>query len=125
VLGIGWFGAITAEAGAGKTFAVASDGAGGLLAVLAACWSSRTSLARRLCLPHERREREGVKGGIPKGREPASALDAGAPVLGEKESRRALRSGFVQCGDKTTRREQPIGIEEQVPHFVPIDVGDV
>jgi threonine dehydrogenase-like Zn-dependent dehydrogenase len=36
VLGTGWFGAIAAEAGAGKTVAVVGDGAVGLLAVLAA-----------------------------------------------------------------------------------------
>jgi threonine dehydrogenase-like Zn-dependent dehydrogenase len=36
VLGTGWFGAVAAEAGSGKTVAVAGDGAVGLLAVLAA-----------------------------------------------------------------------------------------
>jgi threonine dehydrogenase-like Zn-dependent dehydrogenase len=36
VLGTGWFGAVAAEAGPGKTVAVAGDGAVGLLAVLAA-----------------------------------------------------------------------------------------
>jgi threonine dehydrogenase-like Zn-dependent dehydrogenase len=36
VLGTGWFGAVAAEAGAGKTVAVVGDGAVGLLAVLAA-----------------------------------------------------------------------------------------
>ena len=36
VLGIGWFGAVAAEAGPGKTVAVVGDGAVGLLAVLAA-----------------------------------------------------------------------------------------
>ncbi|WP_043501985.1 zinc-dependent alcohol dehydrogenase family protein [Georgenia sp. SUBG003] len=36
VLGTGWFGAVTAEAGPGKTVAVVGDGAVGLLAVLAA-----------------------------------------------------------------------------------------
>jgi hypothetical protein len=36
VLGTGWFGAIAAEAGAGKTIGVVGDGAVGLLAVLAA-----------------------------------------------------------------------------------------
>src|SRR5213075_139152 len=36
VLGTGWFGAVAAEAGPGKTFAVVGDGAVGLLAVLAA-----------------------------------------------------------------------------------------
>jgi threonine dehydrogenase-like Zn-dependent dehydrogenase len=36
VLGTGWFGAVTAEAGLGKTVAVVGDGAVGLLAVLAA-----------------------------------------------------------------------------------------
>src|SRR5438552_4658677 len=36
VLGTGWFGAIAAEAGPGKTVAVVGDGAVGLLAVLAA-----------------------------------------------------------------------------------------
>jgi threonine dehydrogenase-like Zn-dependent dehydrogenase len=36
VLGTGWFGAVAAEAGPGKTVAVAGDGAVGLLGVLAA-----------------------------------------------------------------------------------------
>src|SRR5881397_155101 len=36
VLGTGWFGAVTAEAGPGKTVAVVGDGAVGLLGVLAA-----------------------------------------------------------------------------------------
>src|SRR5213080_3472072 len=36
VLGTGWFGAVAAEAGPGKTVAVVGDGADGLLAVLAA-----------------------------------------------------------------------------------------
>ena len=36
VLGTGWFGAVAAQAGAGKTDAVVGDGAVGLLAVLAA-----------------------------------------------------------------------------------------
>src|SRR2546429_8027373 len=36
VLGTGWFGAVTAEVGPGKTVAVVGDGAGGLLAGLAA-----------------------------------------------------------------------------------------
>src|SRR5215218_1302199 len=36
VLGTGWFGAVAAEVGPGKTVAVAGDGAVGLLAVLAA-----------------------------------------------------------------------------------------
>ncbi|WP_104160967.1 zinc-dependent alcohol dehydrogenase family protein [Arthrobacter sp. ZGTC212] len=36
VLGTGWFGAVAAEAGPGKTFAVVGDGAVGVLAVLAA-----------------------------------------------------------------------------------------
>jgi threonine dehydrogenase-like Zn-dependent dehydrogenase len=36
VLGTGWFGAVAAEAGPGKTVAIAGDGAVGLLAVLAA-----------------------------------------------------------------------------------------
>jgi threonine dehydrogenase-like Zn-dependent dehydrogenase len=36
VLGPGWFGAVPAEAGPGKTVAVVGDGAVGLLAVLAA-----------------------------------------------------------------------------------------
>jgi threonine dehydrogenase-like Zn-dependent dehydrogenase len=36
VLGTGWFGAVAAEAGSGKTVAVVGDGAVGLLAVLAA-----------------------------------------------------------------------------------------
>ena len=36
VLGTGWFGAVAAETGPGKTAAVVGDGAGGLLAVLAA-----------------------------------------------------------------------------------------
>jgi threonine dehydrogenase-like Zn-dependent dehydrogenase len=36
VLGTGWFGAVAAEAGPGKTIAVVGDGAVGLLAVLAA-----------------------------------------------------------------------------------------
>src|SRR3954469_22054367 len=36
VLGTGWFGAVAAEAGPGKTVAVVGDGAGGALAVLAA-----------------------------------------------------------------------------------------
>src|SRR2546430_596019 len=36
VLGSGWFGAVAAEAGPGKTVAVVGDGAVGLLAVLAA-----------------------------------------------------------------------------------------
>jgi threonine dehydrogenase-like Zn-dependent dehydrogenase len=36
VLGTGWFGAVAAEVGPGKTVAVVGDGAVGLLAVLAA-----------------------------------------------------------------------------------------
>ena len=36
VLGTGWFGAVAAEAGPGKTVAVVGDGAVGVLAVLAA-----------------------------------------------------------------------------------------
>jgi threonine dehydrogenase-like Zn-dependent dehydrogenase len=36
VLGTGWFGAVAAEAGPGKTVAVVGDGAVGLLAILAA-----------------------------------------------------------------------------------------
>jgi threonine dehydrogenase-like Zn-dependent dehydrogenase len=38
VLGTGWFGAVAAQAGPGKTVAVVGDGAVGLLAVLAAKW---------------------------------------------------------------------------------------
>lgn len=38
VLGTGWFGAVAAEAGPGKTVAVVGDGAVGLLAILAANW---------------------------------------------------------------------------------------
>jgi threonine dehydrogenase-like Zn-dependent dehydrogenase len=46
VLGTGWFGAVAAEAGPGKTVAVVGDGAVGLLAVLAArfrSWTTRRS----------------------------------------------------------------------------------
>lgn len=58
VLGTGWFGAVAAQAGPGKTVAVVGDGAVGLLAVLAAkqlgaeriiamsCRNSRQRLAR-------------------------------------------------------------------------------
>jgi threonine dehydrogenase-like Zn-dependent dehydrogenase len=38
VLGTGWFGAVAADAGPGKTVAVVGDGAVGLLAILAANW---------------------------------------------------------------------------------------
>ncbi|BDT90877.1 IMP dehydrogenase [Nocardia sputorum] len=59
VLGTGWFAAVAAEAGPGKTVAVVGDGAVGLLAVLAAaqlgaeriiamsCHSDRQALARK------------------------------------------------------------------------------
>ena len=48
-------------------------------------------LARRLCLPHERRLRDGVKTVIPQGREyrtkeERTGFDAGAPVLEKNES---------------------------------------
>lgn len=60
VLGTGWFGAVAAEVGPGRTVAVVGDGAVGLLAVLAACelgaeriiamsrHASRQALAREL-----------------------------------------------------------------------------
>jgi threonine dehydrogenase-like Zn-dependent dehydrogenase len=47
VLGTGWFGAVAAEAGPGKTAAVVGDGAVGLLAVLAA---SRLGAARIIAM---------------------------------------------------------------------------
>jgi threonine dehydrogenase-like Zn-dependent dehydrogenase len=46
VLGTGWFAAVAAQAGPGKTVAVVGDGAVGLLAVLAARHQPRQQLAR-------------------------------------------------------------------------------
>jgi threonine dehydrogenase-like Zn-dependent dehydrogenase len=55
VLGTGWFGAVAAEAGAGKTVAVVGDGAVGLLAVLAA---SQLGAERIIAMSrHEPRQR--------------------------------------------------------------------
>src|SRR5438876_8315741 len=75
VLGTGWFGAVAAEAGPGKTVAVVGDGAVGLLAVLAARQlgaerviamsrhESRQRLAREFGAPEivEERGDEGIK----------------------------------------------------------------
>ena len=46
VLGTGWFGAVAAEAGPGKTVAVVGDGAVGLLGVLAASSSVPSGSSR-------------------------------------------------------------------------------
>jgi threonine dehydrogenase-like Zn-dependent dehydrogenase len=46
VLGTGWFGAVAAEAGPGRTVAVVGDGAVGLLAVLAAGPSAPSGSSR-------------------------------------------------------------------------------
>jgi threonine dehydrogenase-like Zn-dependent dehydrogenase len=55
VLGTGWFGAVAAEAGPGKTVAVVGDGAVGLLAVLAA---KQLGAERIIAMSrHERRQR--------------------------------------------------------------------
>jgi threonine dehydrogenase-like Zn-dependent dehydrogenase len=55
VLGTGWFGAVAAEAGPGKTVAVVGDGAVGLLAVLAA---AQLGAERIIAMSHrERRQR--------------------------------------------------------------------
>jgi threonine dehydrogenase-like Zn-dependent dehydrogenase len=55
VLGTGWFGAVAAEAGPGKTVAVVGDGAVGLLAVLAA---KRLGAERIIALSrHESRQK--------------------------------------------------------------------
>src|SRR2546421_6703243 len=55
VLGTGWFGAVAAEAGPGKTVAVVGDGAVGLLAVLAA---KRLGAERIIAMSrHESRQR--------------------------------------------------------------------
>jgi threonine dehydrogenase-like Zn-dependent dehydrogenase len=55
VLGTGWFGAVAAEAGPGKTVAVVGDGAVGLLAVLAA---SQLGAGRIIAMSrHEPRQR--------------------------------------------------------------------
>jgi threonine dehydrogenase-like Zn-dependent dehydrogenase len=55
VLGTGWFGAVAAEAGPGKTVAVVGDGAVGLLAILAA---RRLGAERVIALSrHEPRQR--------------------------------------------------------------------
>jgi threonine dehydrogenase-like Zn-dependent dehydrogenase len=61
VLGTGWFGAVAAEAGPGKTVAVVGDGAVGLLGVLAA----KQLGARRIviCSRHEDRQKLAVEFG--------------------------------------------------------------
>jgi len=46
VLGTGWFGAVAAQAGRGKTVAVVGDGAVGLLAVLPPSNSARSGSSR-------------------------------------------------------------------------------
>ena len=46
VLGTGWFGAVAAEVGPGKTVAIVGDGAVGLLAVVAAKRSARSGSLR-------------------------------------------------------------------------------
>ena len=55
VLGTGWFGAVAAEAGPGKTVAVVGDGAVGLLAVLAAKELGRSGSSRCRGMPIGRR----------------------------------------------------------------------
>jgi len=61
VLGTGWFGAVAAEAGPGKTVAVVGDGAVGLLAVLAA---SQLGAERIIAMSrHEPRQRLAVEFG--------------------------------------------------------------
>src|SRR5438876_2433515 len=65
VLGTGWFGAVAAEAGPGKTVAVVGDGAVGLLAVLAA----RHLGAERIIAISRHEPRQKL------------ALDFGAPAL--------------------------------------------
>jgi threonine dehydrogenase-like Zn-dependent dehydrogenase len=61
VLGTGWFGAVAAEAGPGKTVAVVGDGAVGLLAVLAA---SQLGAERIVAMSrHEPRQRLAVEFG--------------------------------------------------------------
>jgi threonine dehydrogenase-like Zn-dependent dehydrogenase len=61
VLGTGWFGAVAAEAGPGKTVAVVGDGAVGLLAVLAA---SRLGAERIIAMSrHEPRQQLAVEFG--------------------------------------------------------------
>jgi len=63
VLGTGWFAAVAAEAGPGRTVAVVGDGAVGLLAVLAAKLDERRGLVaggqpllREVASPADRRE---------------------------------------------------------------------
>jgi len=59
VLGTGWFGAVAAEAGPGKTVAVVGDGAVGLLAVLAARQlGAEQIIAMSRHEPRQRRARE-------------------------------------------------------------------
>ena len=59
VLGTGWFGAVAAEAGPGKTVAVVGDGAVGLLAVLAARQlGAERIIAMSRHEPRQRRARE-------------------------------------------------------------------
>jgi threonine dehydrogenase-like Zn-dependent dehydrogenase len=61
VLGTGWFGAVAAEAGPGKTVAVVGDGAVGLLAVLAA---SQLGAERIIAMSrHQPRQRLAVEFG--------------------------------------------------------------
>ena len=61
VLGTGWFGAVAAEAGPGKTVAVVGDGAVGLLAVLAA---QRLGAERIIAMSrHEPRQRLAIEYG--------------------------------------------------------------
>src|SRR5437773_9064092 len=61
VLGTGWFGAVAAQAGPGKTVAVVGDGAVGLLAVLAA---SRLGAERIIAMSrHEPRQQLAVEFG--------------------------------------------------------------
>ena len=98
VLGTGWFGAVAAEAGPGKTVAVVGDGAVGLLAVLAA---SQLGAERIIAMSrHQPRQKLAVEfgatdvvtergdAGVAKVKEPTNGLGAHSVVeaVGTQES---------------------------------------
>jgi threonine dehydrogenase-like Zn-dependent dehydrogenase len=91
VLGTGWFGAVAAEAGPGKTVAVVGDGAVGLMAVLAA---KQLGAERIIAMSrHESRQRLAREFGAHRHRRRARRRRCGQDQGAHQWARRALRSG--------------------------------
>src|SRR3989440_2261358 len=99
VLGTGWFGAVAAEAGPGKTVAVVGDGAVGLLAVLAA----RPLRGERIIAMSRHEPRQKL------------ALEVGATdILTERGGDGAARVNELTGGDGAPSVIQAVGTQESV-----------